>query len=116
MSWIVEQSEDTSAVTVNGDSVTCTKNDYYGSPINVMYNDPADGNGDYFWQIEIQDVDEQGGNSVSVGLTIKRCFQSGWGLKAMKYLGRRSSLSLHASLIIDFIDFIDFYSTTMYSR
>ncbi|CAF4059590.1 unnamed protein product, partial [Rotaria magnacalcarata] len=50
MSWIVEQTENTSAVNVNGDTITCTNDGYYGSPINVMYKDPANQNGQYFWQ------------------------------------------------------------------
>ena len=47
MSWVVEQSENTSAVNVNGNTITCTSDGYYGSPINVMYKDPVDRNGQY---------------------------------------------------------------------
>ncbi len=90
MSWIVEQSESTSAVHVNGNTITCTKDGYYGSPINVMYGDPADHNGQYFWQVEFQELDSQGGGNPSVGLTTEQGFQNGWGLKAMKYLGNLS--------------------------
>ncbi|CAF3493612.1 unnamed protein product [Rotaria sp. Silwood1] len=88
MSWVVEQSENTSAVHVNGDTITCTQDEYYGSPINVMYKDPANQNGQYFWQVEFQQVQENGG--MSVGLTTDDGFKSGWGLKAMKYLGNLS--------------------------
>jgi hypothetical protein len=87
MSWVVEQGENTSAVKVNGDTITCT-NEGYGSPINVMYKDPADRNGQYFWEVEFKDMDGQGGGSV--GLTTDKGFQAGWGLKAMKYLGNLS--------------------------
>jgi hypothetical protein len=88
MSWIVEQSESTSAVTVDGDTITCTKDGHYGSPVNVMYEDPADKNGDYFWQVEFKKLDSEG--SASVGLTTQQAFKDGWGLKAMKYLGNLS--------------------------
>ncbi|CAF2522283.1 unnamed protein product [Rotaria sp. Silwood2] len=88
MSWVVEQSENTSAVNVNGDTITCTQDGYYGSPINVMYKDSANQNGQYFWQMEFQEMQENG--SVSVGLTTDGGFKSGWGLKAMKYLGNLS--------------------------
>ena len=88
MSWVVEKSENTSAVDVNGDTIKCTKDGYYGSPINVMYNDPANRNGQYFWQLEFKELDTQGGGSASVGLTTQEGFQDGWGLKAMKYLGK----------------------------
>ncbi|CAF3485695.1 unnamed protein product [Rotaria sp. Silwood1] len=64
MSWIVEESDNTSAVNVNGDTITCTKDGYYGSPINVMYSDSASENGEYFWQIEFEQMSEQGGTSV----------------------------------------------------
>jgi len=97
MSWIVEQSENTSAVNVNGDTITCTKDGYYGSPINVMYNDPADRNGQYFWQVEFKESDSQGGGSASVGLTTKQGFRGGWGLRAMNYLG---NLSDGSSLLV----------------
>jgi hypothetical protein len=90
MSWVVEQSENTSAVNVNGNTITCTSDGYYGSPINVMYKDPVDRNGQYFWQLEFPELDSQGGGCVSVGLTTDQGFQSGWGLKAMKYLGNLS--------------------------
>ncbi|UJR20432.1 hypothetical protein I4U23_023563 [Adineta vaga] len=88
MSWSVEQSENTSAVNVSGDTITCTSASGYGSPINVLYKDPADKNGQYFWEIDVNEAEEQGG--VSVGLTTDQGFQSGWGLKAMKYLGNLS--------------------------
>ncbi len=90
MSWVVEQSENTSAVHVEGDTITCTREGYYGSPINAMYKDPADCNGQYFWQVVFQQLDSQGSGSASVGLTTEQGFQSGWGLKAMKYLGNLS--------------------------
>ena len=95
MSWIVEQSENTAAVNVNSDTITCRKDGYYGSPINVMYNDPANENGNYFWQVDFRDIQESG--SVSVGLTTQQCFQKGWKLKAMKYLG---NLSDGSSLLV----------------
>jgi RNA binding exosome subunit len=57
MSWRVEQSESTSAINVNGDTITCTKDGHYGSPINVIYEDLADQNGDYFWQVEFKELD-----------------------------------------------------------
>jgi hypothetical protein len=85
MSWVVEQSENTSAINVHGDTITCTK-DGCGSPINVMYKDPADRNGQYFWQLEFKDLND----STSVGLTTDKGFQAGWGLKAMNYLGNLS--------------------------
>ncbi|CAF1440667.1 unnamed protein product [Rotaria sordida] len=88
MSWVVEQSENTPAVHVNGDTITCTHNGFFGSPINVMYKDPASQNGEYFWQVEFPEVQEAGG--VSVGLTTENSFKSGWGLTAMKYLGNLS--------------------------
>lgn len=90
MSWIVEQSDESSAVTVNGNTISCTKEGYYGSPINVLYKDPADRSGDFFWEIEVQQSDNQGGSYVSVGVTDEQSFKSGWGLKAMKYLGNLS--------------------------
>ena len=90
MSWVVEQSENTSAVNVNGDTITCTSDSGYGSPINVLYKDPASGNGQYFWQVELPALDSQGGGSVSVGLTTDQGFRAGWGLKGMKYLGNLS--------------------------
>src|SRR5690349_7885999 len=90
MSWIVEQSDNTSAINVNGDTVTCMSDGSSGSPINVMYNDSADRNGEYFWEIEVQELGQQGGGGISVGLTTKQGFKSGWGLKAMKYLGNLS--------------------------
>jgi len=90
MSWIVEQSDNTSAVNVNGDTITCTSDGYYGSPINVMYNDPAEKNGQYFWQVEFQELDSQSGGSASVGLTTEQGFRVGWRLKAMQYLGNLS--------------------------
>ena len=88
MSWIVEQSESASAVTVSGNTIQCRQDGYYGSPINVMYKDPADRNGEHFWEVELQEADGQGGGSISVGLTTEQCFTSGWGLRAMKYLGK----------------------------
>jgi hypothetical protein len=97
MSWVVEQSESTSAVKVNGDTITCTTDGYYGSPINVMYKDLADRNGQYFWQLEFKELDAEGGGSASVGLTTEKGFQDGWGLKAMKYLG---NLSDGSSLLV----------------
>ncbi len=90
MSWVVEQSENTSAVNVNGDTITCTSNSGYGSPINVLYKDPANKNGQYFWQVEFQGLDSQSSGSGSVGLTTDQAFKAGWGLKAMKYLGNLS--------------------------
>ncbi|CAF1120638.1 unnamed protein product [Adineta steineri] len=90
MSWIVEQSENTCAVNVNGDTITCQSNSGYGSPINVMFKDPADKNGQYFWQIDIKDLDEKSCGIISVGLTTDQGFKDGWGLKAMKYLGNLS--------------------------
>jgi len=97
MSWTVEQSENTSAVNINGDTITCTSDNGYGSPINVLYKDPADKNGQYFWQIEIKEIQTPGGGGVSVGLTTDQGFQGGWGLKAMKYLG---NLSDGSSLLV----------------
>ncbi|CAF1274658.1 unnamed protein product [Rotaria magnacalcarata] len=88
MSWIVEQTENTSAVNVNGDTITCTNDGYYGSPINVMYKDPANQNGQYFWQAEFRELQESGG--ASIGLTTEHDFKGGWGLRAMKYLGNLS--------------------------
>jgi hypothetical protein len=90
MSWVVEESENTSAVNVNGDTIKCTQAGYYGSPINVVYKDPADKNGQYFWQIQFQELDSQSSGSVSVGLTTDQGFRAGWGLRAMKYLGNLS--------------------------
>jgi len=90
MSWIVEQSDNTSAVNINGDTITCTKDGYYGSPINVMYKYPAEKNGQYFWRVEFQELDSQGGGGASVGLTTEQGFRVGWGLKAMQYLGNLS--------------------------
>jgi len=90
MSWIVEQSENTSAVNVNGNTITCKSNGSYGSPINVLYQDPANQNGQYFWQIEVLESDSKGSGNLSVGLTTEQGFQAGWGLKAMKYLGNLS--------------------------
>ncbi|CAF2905652.1 unnamed protein product [Rotaria sp. Silwood2] len=86
MSWIVEQSDNTSAVQVNGNAITCTKEGYYDSPINVMYDDPADHNGQYFWELKFIESATETGSS-AVGLTIKQAFQPGYMLKAMKYLG-----------------------------
>lgn len=97
MSWVVEQSENTSAVNVNGNTITCTSNSGYGSPINVLYKDPAGENGQYFWQVEFPALDSQGGGSVSVGLTTDQGFRAGWGLKGMKYLG---NLSDGSSLLV----------------
>lgn len=91
MSWVVEQSENTSAVNVQGDTITCTSDSGYGSSINVLYKDPAKENGEYFWQIEFQNLDCQNGGSPSIGLTTDEGFQAGWGLKAMSYLGNLSS-------------------------
>ena len=88
MSWVVEQSDNTSAVNVNGDTITCTSTNGYGSPINVLYKDAADKDGQYFWEFDVKEADEQGG--VSVGLTTDQGFQGGWALKAMKYLGNLS--------------------------
>ena len=97
MSWVVEQSDDASGVQVNGNTVTCSKEGYYGSPINVLYKDPADQNGDYFWEIEVQQVgNDEGSGSVSVGVTREQSFKSGWGLQAMKYLGNESSRSFQS--------------------
>jgi hypothetical protein len=93
MSWVVEQSENTSAVKIDGDTVTCTNQD--GSRINVMYKDPADRNGQYFWVVEFKDVNGQTGDSV--GLTTDQGFQAGWGLKAMIY---SSNLSDGGSLLV----------------
>jgi hypothetical protein len=89
MSWVVEQSENTSAVKIDGDTITCTTEDY-NSPINVMYKDPAERNGQYFWQIEFKELDTQDGGSASVGLTTDKGFQDGWRLKALEYLGNLS--------------------------
>jgi hypothetical protein len=102
MSWIVEQSENTSAVNVNGDTITCTSDSGYGSPINVLYKDPADKNGQYYWQIDFKEIQTPGGGGVSVGLTTDQGFQSGWGLKAMKYLGNECDF-LHHMLLYNFI-------------
>lgn len=88
MSWVVEQSDDASGVHVSGNTVSCAKDGYYGSPINVLYKDAADHNGDYFWEIEVLEADAQGSGSVSVGVTREQSFKSGWGLQAMKYLGK----------------------------
>ncbi|CAF3691605.1 unnamed protein product [Rotaria sp. Silwood1] len=63
MSWIVEQSDNTSAVHVNGNTITCTKDGYYDSPINIMYNDPADHNGQYFWELKFIESATEGGSS-----------------------------------------------------
>ncbi len=87
MSWVVEQSENTSAVNVNDNTVTCTSNGSSGSPINVLYKDPADKNGQYFWEVEFQGSELE---SASVGLTTDQAFKAGWELKAMKYLGNLS--------------------------
>lgn len=89
MSWVVEQSENTSAVNVNGNTITCRSASGYGSPINVLYKDAADKNGQYFWQMQVNEL-EGGGGGVSVGVTSDSGFKSGWGLKAMKFLGKRS--------------------------
>ena len=88
MSWVVEQSENTSAVEVSGDTITCRSTNGYGSPINVLFKDPADHNGQYFWQVDVTELGEPGGTSV--GLTTDKGFKDGWGLKAMKYLGNLS--------------------------
>lgn len=97
MSWIVEQSDESSSVNVNGNTLTCFKEGYYGSPINILYKDPAEKSGTYFWEINIDNCDEQGGNSPSVGLTTDQGFKDGWALRAMKYLG---NLSDGSSLLV----------------
>jgi len=90
MSWVVEESENTSAVKVNRNTITCQSDSGFGSPINVLYKDPADKSGQYFWQVEFQSFDSQGSGNPSVGLTTDQGFRAGWGLKAMKYLGNLS--------------------------
>jgi hypothetical protein len=104
MSWIVEQSDNTSAVHINGNTITSAKEDFYGSPINVLYKDPADRNGQYFWQIEVLESDSKGSGNVSVGLTTEKGFRAGWGLRAMNYLGNLSDGS--AGLVLAFGDHI----------
>lgn len=86
MSWIVEESENASAVHVNGDTVTCTKDGLYDSPINVMYNEPASHNGRYFWELKFTESATET-SSLGVGLTTKQGFQRGYMMKAMEYLG-----------------------------
>jgi len=89
MSWVVEQSDNTSAVAVNGNTVACAKEGYYGSPINVLYKDAANQNGQYYWIVEVPQLDTDSG-SVSVGLTTDQGFKAGWALKGMSYLGNLS--------------------------
>lgn len=88
MSWVVEQSENASAVSVHGDAIVCNAKD--GSLINVLYKDPASENGEYFWQIKFEKLDAEGGQGASVGLTTDEGFQAGWDLKGMKYMGNLS--------------------------
>lgn len=89
MSWVVEQSENTPAITVNGNTVSSNNEGCYGSPINVLYKDAANQNGQYYWIVEFLRLDSAEGG-VSVGLTTDQGFQAGWGLEAMKYLGNLS--------------------------
>lgn len=104
MSWLVEQSDDSSAVHVDGNTVTCSKEGYYGSPINVLYKDAASTNGNYFWEFHVEEADKQAGNCISIGLTTEAAFKSGWALRAMKYLGNLSDGS--SLLVSEFGDII----------
>ncbi|CAF3974616.1 unnamed protein product [Rotaria sp. Silwood1] len=84
MSWIIEQSDDaSSAITTQGNTVTCQKEDFYGSPINVLWKDPAEKSGLYYWQIDFLQLDTQG--SVGVGLTTQDHFKVGYAIKFMEY-------------------------------
>jgi hypothetical protein len=86
MSWLVERSQYASTINIYGNTITCTKNGYSDSPINVLYNDPADSNGQYFWEVQFEKIVPPHRNC-AVGLTTKQGFQKGYGLKAMQYLG-----------------------------
>ncbi|CAF2663783.1 unnamed protein product [Rotaria sp. Silwood2] len=91
MSWIIEESNDaSSAINVQGNTVTCQKEDFYGSPINVLWKDPADKSGLYYWQIEFLQLDKQG--NASVGLTTQDHFKAGYAIKSMEYNGKRMNL------------------------
>ncbi|CAF1117947.1 unnamed protein product [Rotaria sordida] len=86
MSWIIEPSDDaSSAISIQGNTVACQKEGFYGSPINVLWKDPAENSGLYYWQIEFIQLDEQG--SVSVGLTTQDHFKAGYAIKAIEYNG-----------------------------
>ncbi|CAF3092962.1 unnamed protein product [Rotaria sp. Silwood2] len=86
MSWIIEESNDaSSAINVQGNTVICQKEDFYGSPINVLWKDPADKSGLYYWQIEFLQLDKQG--NASVGLTTQDHFKAGYAIKSMEYNG-----------------------------
>jgi hypothetical protein len=52
-----------------------------------MCKDPADKNGQYFWQFEYQELDSESSGIVSIGITTQRGFRAGSGLTAMKYSG-----------------------------
>ncbi|CAF1128740.1 unnamed protein product [Rotaria sordida] len=84
MSWIIEESDNaSSAINIQGNSVTSCKEGDYGSPIHVLWNEPAEKSGLYYWQIEFSQLDEYG--IVSVGLTTQNDFKGGYDLKAMQY-------------------------------
>ncbi|CAF4567985.1 unnamed protein product [Rotaria sp. Silwood1] len=86
MSWIIEKSDNaSSAINIQGNSVTCHKEGDYGSPIHVLWKDPAEKSGLYYWQIEFSQLDEHG--VASVGLTTQDHFKGGYRLKAMEYNG-----------------------------
>ncbi|CAF3920752.1 unnamed protein product [Rotaria sp. Silwood1] len=103
MSWIIEQSDDaSSAITTQGNTVTCQKEDFYGSPINVLWKDPAEKSGLYYWQIDFLQLDTQG--SVGVGLTTQDHFKVGYAIKFMEYNGNLADGS--AGLICSFGDCI----------
>ncbi|CAF3655562.1 unnamed protein product [Rotaria sp. Silwood1] len=86
MSWIIEPSDSaSSAISIQGNTVTCQKEGFYGSPINVLWKDPAENPGVYYWQIEFSQLDEQ--SNASVGLTTQDHFKAGYDIKAMEYNG-----------------------------
>ncbi|CAF1457447.1 unnamed protein product [Rotaria sp. Silwood1] len=77
MSWIIEKSDNaSSAINIQGNSVTCHKEGDYGSPIHVLWKDPAEKSGLYYWQIEFSQLDEHG--VASVGLTTQDHFKGGY--------------------------------------
>lgn len=86
MSWLVERSQYASTINIYDNTVVCTKNGNFYDPINVLYNDPADKNGQYFWEVQFKKIITPYTSS-AVGLTTKQGFQEGSNLKAMQYLG-----------------------------
>ncbi|CAF3729964.1 unnamed protein product [Rotaria sordida] len=103
MSWIIERSDDApSAITTQGNTVTCQKEDFYDGPINVLWKDPAEKSGQYYWQIEFLKLDKQG--TVGVGLTTQDHFKAGYAIKFMEYNGNLTDGS--AGLVLSFGDCI----------